>query len=356
MKKIIILGISVLVLNLAWAQKPNVVIQGKISDKNPLFTEAQLRIAYKNAPAATVAPINEKGEFKFEFYAEQADIYRIFLSNKESVLITVYPNDKLKLTIDGAKPDRYLAAEGSKSLTFFMQTIHFLDSLAVDFDRSTNKLTDNAALAALQQSYHTNLYNGLKQKISNNKNDLAVLVFAEIFPKTAEFQDFVKDIYANLLKIYPKNELVVGLNAPDPNAIGGEAPEINLPNPEGKNIKLSSLRGKVVLIDFWASWCGPCRKENPNVVKLYQKYHDKGFEVYGVSLDRNKEQWINAIAADKLTWTQVSDLKGWESAAGKTYGVSSIPHTVLVDRKGNIIARNLRGYELDAKLREIFGF
>jgi peroxiredoxin len=136
---------------------------------------------------------------------------------------------------------------------------------------------------------------------------------------------------------------------------GQEAPEISLPSPEGKNIALSSLRGKYVLIDFWASWCKPCRAENPNVVRVYNQYKDKGFEIYGVSLDRAKDAWVQAIAADKLPWVHVSDLQFWSSAAAQTYGVSAIPYTVLLDREGRVVAENLRGAALAAKLAELFG-
>lgn len=137
-------------------------------------------------------------------------------------------------------------------------------------------------------------------------------------------------------------------------AIGQVAPEIALPNPEGDTVKLSSLRGNYVLVDFWAKWCKPCRMENPNIVKMYQKYNDEGFEVFGVSLDKRKEDWLQAIEQDNLTWTHVSDLKYWNSAAAQTYNITSIPFAVLLDPEGVIIAKNLRGKALEDKLAEIF--
>lgn len=136
--------------------------------------------------------------------------------------------------------------------------------------------------------------------------------------------------------------------------IGAEAPDFTGESPEGEEISLSDLRGKVVLIDFWASWCGPCRKENPNVVKMYAKYKDQGFEILGVSLDNTKNRWVKAIEDDKLTWLHISDLKGWRSEFAKQYGVSSIPQTILLDKDGNILARNLRGPGLEQKLAKIF--
>jgi peroxiredoxin len=136
---------------------------------------------------------------------------------------------------------------------------------------------------------------------------------------------------------------------------GFEAPDIAGMTPDSSTFALSKLRGKVVLIDFWASWCGPCRKENPNVKVNYDKYKSKGFEILGVSLDRDINAWRNAIEQDGLTWHHVSDLKGWQSQHAALYSVTSIPQTVLIDKKGNIIARNIRGEQLGIKLKEIFG-
>ncbi len=136
--------------------------------------------------------------------------------------------------------------------------------------------------------------------------------------------------------------------------IGGVAPDFAQTAPEGATINLSDLRGKIVLVDFWASWCGPCRRENPNVVRLYEKYKDKGFEILGVSLDRNREKWLQAIEQDGLEWLHVSDLKGWQNEVAQQYNVSSIPQTLLLDAEGKIIGKNLRGQRLVNKLAELF--
>ena len=136
--------------------------------------------------------------------------------------------------------------------------------------------------------------------------------------------------------------------------IGGEAPDFSMKTPEGESMKLSDLRGKIVMVDFWASWCGPCRRENPNVVALYNKYNEKGFEILGVSLDRTKKPWLQAIEKDGLTWHHVSDLKGWKNEVAQMYNVTSIPQTLLLDQEGKIIARNLRGEALAQRLAEIF--
>jgi len=137
-------------------------------------------------------------------------------------------------------------------------------------------------------------------------------------------------------------------------SVGAIAPDFTMNTPEGKPIQLSSFRGKTVLVDFWASWCAPCRQENPNLVKLYQQYHSKGLEILGVSLDRNKEEWVKAIQNDQLSWIHVSDLQFWQNSAARLYSVNVVPQSFLLDKEGKIIAKFSKPGQLENKLKELF--
>lgn len=165
------------------------------------------------------------------------------------------------------------------------------------------------------------------------------------------------DALSNRLKESPLGKVIpLQLEAQFKTKVGQQAPDLMLKNPEGKAIKISDYLGKYLLLDFWASWCAPCRAENPNLVKSYQKYHDKGFEILGISLDdaARKDAWSEAIKKDNLLWPQVSDLRGWDSLAAKIYGINAIPASFLLDPEGRIIARNLRGDDLQDMLERIF--
>jgi len=194
--------------------------------------------------------------------------------------------------------------------------------------------------------------------IKRNKDDIGVLMFVDMFPReqnAALHEEVVRALHVT----NPEHPIVKErwniLNSPAyKTSIGSMAPDLAFPDPDGNIRKLSDLRGKVVLLDFWASWCGPCRRESPNVRNVYAKYHDKGFEVFSVSLDRDANNWKKAIKDDKLVWpNHVSDLKYWSSEAAAIYGVRSIPSMFLIDREGRIVAKDLRGEALERAVKQL---
>lgn len=216
-------------------------------------------------------------------------------------------------------------------------------------------------VAGYQSQYNENdsyLNSKLMDAIRSHKNDIAVLMFLDMYPREQNAA-LHEEVITALHEVAPDHLIVKErwnyMNSPaSKTSIGAIAPELEFPNPDGKMLKLSDLRGKVVILDFWASWCGPCRRESPNVRRIYSTYHDKGLEVFSVSLDRDGAAWKKAIVDDQLVWpNHVSDLKQWQSEAAAIYGVRSIPAIFVLDRDGRIVAKDVRGQELERVVKQL---
>ena len=172
-------------------------------------------------------------------------------------------------------------------------------------------------------------------------------------PDATELETIYNSLDANIQSSFVGKNIKSTLDAAKKTAIGNSAPEFSQNDANGKAVSLSSLKGKYVLVDFWASWCGPCRAENPNVVKAFKKFHSKGFDILGVSIDEKKDKWLDAIKKDNLNWHQVSDLRGWKNTVAQLYGVEGIPMNFLIDKDGKIVGKGLRGEDLEKKLGEV---
>lgn len=311
--------------------------------------------------------IEKNGDFKMNVKIPEYGFYRVRLSDNNFITLLLDSTSSVELTANALNmQDGYTikgSPESEKIANLFngmKQTFATRDSLSKLYNMlaQEGKLDSITAASLASQFLSINAKNReyVLSFAKENNNSLLPLLSVEYLNPQEDVVEIAK-IVENLNANFPNSDyvkpLVARLNEMKRLSVGSEAPEIMVSDPEGKQIALSSFRGKVVLIDFWASWCGPCRKENPNVVKVYQKYKDKGFEIFGVSLDKEKGAWLQAIAADKLTWKHGSELAFWNSSFVKTYSIDGIPKTVLVDKNGIIIAKDLRGSQLEQKLAEV---
>ncbi|WP_018477941.1 TlpA disulfide reductase family protein [Pontibacter roseus] len=311
--------------------------------------------------ARDTAVISQDGTFTFEGEVKEPTFYRVGLDQQNGLML-VLDNSTIKVEADASDLNGTAKIEGSQDSELFQQLNKMVTEsrqkeaeLSQQFNQAMSEGKTEEAEGYRQQylAMQKELKNFLAQHPSSIVSTFGTLNL--INPTTDfSFADSMATLYSEKL---PDSRYTALLNkrleSLRSTAVGSVAPDFSLATPEGGSIALSSLRGKYVLIDFWASWCGPCRKENPNVVKMYNRYKDKGFEIFGVSLDQSREKWLKAIADDKLTWPQVSDLKGWESQAAQLYQVDAIPQTILLDKEGKIIAKGLRGEELENKLASL---
>jgi peroxiredoxin len=330
--------------------------------------------------------IGSDGKFSFKKEVTASSFYILKIDNNNYLTMLIEPGDNITMESFYDSLSYPSLLKGSKSTELMVEynhqlrnTVKKLSSIREIYLESIGKPELPQIMESLEKLSRTyideiNIYT--KNYIDHNLTSLVSLMalYQQVAPNvyvldpTQDLKYFIK-VDSSLSKNYPDNELVKTLHEQvvemamiiesrslDNEILSGmEVPDIALPTPDGNIVRLSSTRGSIVFLDFWAAWCAPCRAENPNLVKAYDKYHEKGFQIYQVSLDRTKEAWMQGIRDDKLgRWIHVSDLKYWNSSVVGQYNIQSIPQSYLLDKNGRVIATNLRGDELERKLAEVF--
>ncbi|NJM79211.1 MAG: AhpC/TSA family protein [Flavobacterium sp.] len=313
---------------------------------------------------------NEKFEFKGDVTG--LDIAIVKLENAQQGLPIVFEEGKTEIIFDkdSLQKSKISGTYNNEKFQEFNDKSESIGKKMTQFQK------DNMAkMQTAQQTQDTVVINQVmkdykviqeemttfsKDFVKNNPKAYISLLLLENFANTQAMEiEEIKKQYNKLDKSLLENKhaknIKKTIDASTAITIGKPAPEFAAPSPEGKTISLKESLGKVTIIDFWASWCKPCRIENPNVVAMYNELHEKGLNIIGVSLDEKSENWTKAIADDNLTWSHVSNLKGWQDPIAQLYNVKSIPATFILDEKGNIVAKDLRGEELKAKVKELLG-
>lgn len=344
----------------------NAAIKGKLDNASGKTITLQ-RLTSQQVVFMDSTKIGDDGMFSFDSTASASGFYRLSFSQQNFVNLILEKGSNVEILGDANNLAKTIEVKGSeetnklleynKELTRVYLMNDSLKKLVYNYQKEGNyqgMMTVQQEQQKLNQEQQ--LY--VRDFITKNPGSFVSLAAIQALDPENDMDLFLK-VEQGLKEKYPDSELYLTYAQKVKELkqvnIGSEAPEIELNTPEGSTLALSSLRGKVVLIDFWASWCRPCRSENPNVVRMYNKYKDKGFDIYSVSLDNNKDRWVNAIEADGLTWNHVSDLRGWQSVVVPMYKVKGIPKTYLIDAEGKIIGKDLRGASLERKLEEVLG-
>jgi peroxiredoxin len=341
----------------------------KSAPATPVYLEL---VAFNNTPPQVIDSMTIKdGKFSLKGKTTEESLLQIRFPEIQEAPLLFIVNDKnnIELTGDWGNTGayRYAGSPASERLRLFIDSLTHLQLGLMQADTATVGMTDSMlALRDLQKQQKIKDYKAYVSKTVSADESPVISLFAASL-SMGENATENEALFNGLQKRFPKHNGVTMVVEQyremvkneqqrlqkKPVQVGQPAPEIILPDPQGQSFSLSSLRGKYVLIDFWASWCGPCREENPNVVAAYEQYRSKNFTVLGVSLDKSKEDWLQAIKEDKLNWHHVSDLKFWETPMVSLYGFDAIPYNVLIDPQGKVVADNLRGSALINKLAEV---
>ncbi|MFX1707855.1 AhpC/TSA family protein [Chitinophaga sp. CC14] len=358
MKQIFLLAAAVLVFAGADAQQVSGIVRGGNGKTIYLFNDQD------NNPDDSAVIKNEQFSFRVKGGKEPA-VYALILRDVNYPLLFVTGNEPVQVTTSVATYPIATSVKGNENtlaMQEYQKAFEPLIKQAQELNEEAKQINPEDepgknAFRKKAETFSREVVNTGKQFITSHPKSIASiwLMMNELRSRLEpeEFRQLFESLDKSVQESQYGQSVTAYVKSLKANVLNVAADDFSQEDTKGKPVKLSSFRGKYVLVDFWASWCGPCRQENPNVVKAYNRFKDKNFTILGVSLDDNRDRWLRAIDQDGLAWTQVSDLRGWGNEVAVQYGVQSIPTNFLVDPTGKIIARNLRGEELEAKLEQL---
>ena len=363
MKKMIYLIVAVLMTGCS--SEPEFVVKGNIQDSDSVTFMLQKREAGKFITLDSA--LSRNGIFKMTGSVQFPEMEQLVATGRQKRVSFYIENSEITISgnldslsfaeVSGSKTqDEYQSfIDSNKPLSEKYSNL-YIEYQSARQENNTEKIAELEKEAEAIQNEMTQLE---KDFVKNNPSSYvspSILNSLSYEMEASDIEAAINALDTNVARIPVAKDLMARAQVMKAVAIGQKAPDFTLNDVSGNPVSLSSKIGaKLLLIDFWAGWCNPCRQENPNVVRVYKEFNKKGFDVFGVSLDRTKDEWVEAIAADKLTWTHVSDLEYWNNAAAKLYAVNAIPANFLLDENGIIIARNLRGEDLYNKVKEVLG-
>lgn len=377
MKKILLLVSAVALLASCNKAETEYVISGTIKG----IADGQTVVLEKQDSTGQIKPIDtakiEKGKFTFTGSAAEPEMHLIQVQNAMGKVPFILENGDIEMEInkDSVQNTKVTGTYNNDELTSYKESGMKIQKKMMKFQQDNmakmqeaGRNQDTITMNSLRKEYSKFQEEFMKQSedyvSSHPKAFISALIvdgmFGQMNPDVAKIKKFYNAFDPSVKNTKPGKgiakklaELEKAQNASAATGVGSTAPDFSAATPDGKTVSLKESMGKVTLIDFWASWCKPCRAENPNVVALYNEMHAKGFNIIGVSLDKDATAWKDAIAQDKLVWNQISNLKYWDEPIAKTYGIQSIPATFLLDANGKIVAKDLRGDALKAKVSEL---